>query len=157
MHTIPTIKRLPTRLSTYDIEGMTISERRILITIYMIEHFYGNEYWCESLGCYVVVSKKSCKETAHHASKHYESTIAAINLPTIIRHSVLWDSHKPKLGRQSKEFYAIRMYELRIWHNTLGMIKLMIAKKKNRIYIEYCVTATNIKRLLQYDQSYKTP
>lgn len=147
MRTIPTIKRLPTRLSMYDIEGMTISERRNFLKDYLTKNFYGNSYWCNALGCLVKVSGRSIKETSQHASKSYASTIVAINLPTIIKHSVLVGSDKPKRGTQTKYFYAVRMYELHAFHNEFGTIKLMIAKDKKGNRYEYCITVIKIKAL----------
>ena len=129
-------------VSPIDLRRMKISERRDFLTRYMREHFVGHAYNAPALGGKKVrIVAKSVLETATHASKNFESTILAINLPQIIEKASFAYSSVPKCGTQTKKFHARRVIVLLAETEFGPLAKLTIVEKGNQFYLEYCVTA----------------
>ena len=87
------------------------------------------------------ISKESIEETAHHAAKSECSTIAAMNIISVLKNAELVSCDKPKSNRQISLFRFKKMLELRVMMRYVGSVKLMVGLQGRRNYLEYCITS----------------
>lgn len=127
-------------LTPIDIMGMSKKQRQEYIESVMQSDYLGKQFFCPALGVYLHVTKRGIHETAQHASKSIESTIASLNLPQVIEYAQFVESYTPKIGTQTKKFKAKRTYELTTYLGQLK-IKLIVIKTTKAVRVEYCVTA----------------
>ncbi|MBQ7533490.1 MAG: hypothetical protein IJT45_07350 [Bacteroidales bacterium] len=94
-----------------------------------------------SLKDYINVRYLSITETIRHAAKSYTSTLALLQLDTILRYSVKIGKPKPtKRGSKNQgNFTQIQVmnYDL----VGIGMVKMTVGIKKSGEKIQYCITA----------------
>lgn len=94
-----------------------------------------------SLKDYINVRYLSITETIRHAAKSYTSTLALLQLDTILRYSVKVGKPKPtKRGSKNQgNFTQIQVmnYDL----VGIGMVKMTVGIKKSGEKIQYCITA----------------
>ena len=94
-----------------------------------------------SLKDYINVRYLSITETIRHAAKSYTSTLALLQLDTILRYSVKVGKPKPtKRGSKNQgDFTQIQVmnYDL----VGIGMVKMTVGIKKSGEKIQYCITA----------------
>lgn len=128
-------------MSPVDFGSMGVAGRREFIKRYMKAHFLGKSFNCPVLGRDVKVSADSIKETANHASKSTLSTIAAINLPAVIREAEWAYASQPKAGVQTKRFHATKVHVLFTQMSDQDVAKLTLVEKGDKYFVEYCVTA----------------
>ena len=94
-----------------------------------------------SLKDYINIRYLSITETMRHASKTYTSTLALLQLDTILRYSVVYG--KPKhtnkgVANQKMFSYMLEMhYEL----IGIGLVKMMVGVKRTGEKVQYCITA----------------
>lgn len=88
----------------------------------------------------VTISPKSIEETAHHAAKSYQSTLAALDLVHQIETASFFKYWLPKDNRQIKAFGFEFVIEL---HGELGgkVTKLMVGVKITAKYMHYSITS----------------
>ena len=95
----------------------------------------------DSLQDYIYVKYISIQETAGHAALTYLSTLAVLQLSTILRESVLERELAPKQHTANqKQFQKM----LRMRHNLpgIGRVKLMVGvKRSDNMKVQYCITA----------------
>lgn len=94
-----------------------------------------------SLKDYINIRYLSITETMRHAAKTYASTLAMLQLDTILRYSVCFGKPKPpKKGVKNQEIFA-QMQEMRCELVGIGTVKLMVGIKRSGEKIQYCITA----------------
>ena len=88
----------------------------------------------------VTISPKSIEETAHHAAKSLQSTLAALDLVNQIRTATFYRYWLPKDNRQIKAFGFEFVIEL---HGQLSgrTTKLMVGVKITAKYMHYSITS----------------
>ena len=94
-----------------------------------------------SLKDYINIRYLSITETIHHAAKSYYSTLAMLQLDTILRYSVKFGKPKPtKRGIKNQDNFV----QIQIMHYDLvgiGLVKMTVGIKKSGEKIQYCITA----------------
>ena len=77
----------------------------------------------------------------HHASKKHSSTLALLQLDTILRYSVVYGKPKPpKKGIANQKIFSY-MLEMRYELVGIGLVKMMVGVKRTGEKIQYCITA----------------
>ena len=90
---------------------------------------------------YINVRFLSINETIHHASISYLSTLAVLQLDTVLRCSVVYGKPKPpKKGVANQKIFA---YMLEMHHELIGIgiVKMMVGVKRTGEKMQYCITA----------------
>ena len=94
-----------------------------------------------SLKDYINIRYLSIIETMRHASKKYSSTLALLQLDTILRYAVVYGKPKPpKKGVANQKIFSYMLgmhYEL----IGIGLVKMMVGVKRTGEKIQYCITA----------------
>lgn len=94
-----------------------------------------------SLKDYINIRYLSITETMRHAAKTYASTLAMLQLDTILRYSVKFGKPKPpKKGVKNQEIFS-QMQEMHCELVGIGMVKMMVGVKRSGEKIQYCITA----------------
>lgn len=106
-----------------------------------IEENPNKRVYNRSLKDYINVRYLSITETIRHAAKSYTSTLALLQLDTILRYSVKVGKPKPtKRGSKNQgDFTQIQVmnYDL----VGIGMVKMTVGIKKSGEKIQYCIIA----------------
>ena len=94
-----------------------------------------------SLKDYINIKYLSITETKRHAAKSYTSTLALLQLDTILRYAVKIGKPKPtKRGSKNQNNFVqiqIMKYDL----VGIGTVKMTVGIKKSGEKIQYCITA----------------
>lgn len=94
-----------------------------------------------SLKDYINIRYLSITETMRHAAKTYSSTLALLQLDTILRYSVVYGKPKPpKKGVANQKVFAY-MLEMRHELIGIGLVKMMVGVKRTGEKVQYCITA----------------
>lgn len=94
-----------------------------------------------SLKDYINIRYLSITETVRHAAKTYLSTLAMLQLDTIMRYSVKYGKPKaPKKGVKNLASFTL-MQEMRCDLVGIGTVKMMVGVKRTGEKIQYCITA----------------
>ena len=94
-----------------------------------------------SLKDYINIRYLSITETMRHAAKTYTSTLAMLQLDTILRYSVKYGKTRPpKKGVKNQEIFT-QMLEMRCELVGIGTVKMMVGIKRSGEKIQYCITA----------------
>lgn len=94
-----------------------------------------------SLKDYINIRYLSITETVRHAAKTYASTLAMLQLDTILRYSTKYGKPKaPKKGVKNQASFSI-MQEMRCDLVGIGTVKMMVGIKRTGEKIQYCITA----------------
>lgn len=134
--TIPTIEfTLP---MTEALGKMTVRQRRGMLKNFLAA-YSEMEMISPKLGK-VYISPRGIKETAEHASRSVESTIAAMNMRSVVENAILIARHTPKQNQQVKRFGFVEICELAVKMRGVGDVKLMVGRMGNNFYVEYCIT-----------------
>ena len=103
--------------------------------------YKGKSFKCPCLGGVpVIVSGKSIDEISAHASKHHDSTAAALRLPSLIKSARYHRMYIPKENGQRKKFGFIFLYELHCDTTRFGTVKLTVGVREDTHFLQYCVT-----------------
>lgn len=81
----------------------------------------------------------SIDETATHAAKHYESTLAALRVVEALKKSVLVKTDFPQSNKQKKMNFK-KVHELSSSLKSIGEIKIIVGERSNTKIIHYCIT-----------------
>jgi len=93
-----------------------------------------------SLKDYINIRYLSITETMRHASKSYSSTLALLQLDTILRYSVVYGKPKPpKKGVANQKMFSY-MLEMHYEVIGIGLVKMMVGVKRTGEKIQYCIT-----------------
>lgn len=96
-----------------------------------------------SLKDYINVRYLSITETMRHAAKTYTSTLALLQLDTILRYAVVYGKPKPpKKGVSNQKVFAY-MLEMHYDLIGIGLVKMMVGVKRTGEKVQYCITAIN--------------
>ncbi|MBQ6157201.1 MAG: hypothetical protein IJK22_11450 [Bacteroidales bacterium] len=83
----------------------------------------------------------SITETIRHAAKTYESTLAMLQLDSILRNAVKYGKPKPpKKGVKNQAVFS-QMREMHYDLAGVGTVKMMVGIKRTGEIIQYCITA----------------
>ena len=94
-----------------------------------------------SLKDYINIRYLSITETMHHAAKNYNSTLALLQLDTILRYSVKYGKPKtPKKGSKTQKIF-MKIQEMHCDLVGIGTIKMTVGVKRTGEKIQYCITA----------------
>ena len=94
-----------------------------------------------SLKDHINIRFLSITETIRHAAKTYESTLAMLQLDTILRNAVKYGKPKPpKKGVKNQAAFS-QMREMRYDLAGVGTVKMMVGIKRTGEIIQYCITA----------------
>lgn len=105
-----------------------------------LQHLIGTSIRCNALnGQKVHINFYSIDETATHAAKNYESTLAALKIAKAISNAKFVKASKPHSRKQVKRGF-VEMYELSSELPKIGTVKIMVGKKKNQQILHYCIT-----------------
>ena len=130
--------------------GDSVEDRRIRQRI--IFSFY--RHWREihpemrmfndSLGDWIYVRHISVDETAGQASLTYLSTLAVLQLDTILRDAVLVDEREVKKNSGNQKHFKKMLY-MKDSLPGLGVVKLMVGvKPRDNSKVQYCITAIDV-------------
>ena len=94
-----------------------------------------------SLKDYINIRYLSITETMRHASKKYSSTLALLQLDTILRYAVVYGKPKPpKKGVANQKIFSY-MLEMHYELIGIGLVKMMVGVKRTGEKMQYCITA----------------
>ena len=95
----------------------------------------------DSLSNHIIVDYSSLNETRRHAAKRYQSTLAVLQLDTILRTSKQVGKPLPiKSGSKNQKKFS-KMIRLECQLEGIGKIKLLVGvKKKTGELVQYCIT-----------------
>ena len=94
-----------------------------------------------SLKDYINIRYLSINETMRHAAKTYSSTLALLQLDTILRYSVVYGKPRPpKKGVANQKVFAY-MLEMHYELIGIGIVKMMVGVKQTGEKVQYCITA----------------
>jgi len=94
-----------------------------------------------SLKDYINIRYLSITETMRHASKTFSSTLALLQLDTILRYSVVYGKPKPPKKRVANQKMFSYMLEMHYELIGIGLVKMMVGVKRTGEKIQYCITA----------------
>lgn len=98
-----------------------------------------------SLKEYINIRMVSIVETSEHAAKSYLSTLAVLQLDSILTGAKKVSSRKPKKGNKNqKPFERILVMEYELVG--IGTVKMTVGvRRKTREKVQYCITTINNK------------
>jgi hypothetical protein len=83
----------------------------------------------------------SITETMRHAAKTYASTLALLQLDTILRYAVKYGKPKPpKKGVKNQAIFS-QIQEMHCELIGIGTVKMIVGIKRSGEKIQYCITA----------------
>ena len=93
----------------------------------------------KSLKEYINIRHVSITETAKHASNRYLSTLAVLQLDTILENAVKIKTNNPNPNRKNqKDFIKMIIMEYKLFG--IGNVKLTVGIRKNKDKVQYCIT-----------------
>ena len=93
-----------------------------------------------SLKDYINIRYLSINETTRHAAKTYSSTLALLQLDTILRYSVVYGKPKPPKKRVANQKIFAYMLEMHYELIGIGLVKMMVGVKRTGEKVQYCIT-----------------
>ena len=101
-----------------------------------LKQYQGNKYYCNSLGVYVLVTRKSIDETAYNARFNRKAALLACNLPYIIQHAKIQKLNLPtKSLKQSQRMRIQTIAILTCNVSKIGIAKLVIGIRDDGIAV----------------------
>ena len=102
-----------------------------------LQHLIGSSIRCKALRAQKVhFDFYSIDETATHAAKRYESTLAALKVTKAISNAKIVGSSQAKSNKQKKLGFVL-MVELSAELKDVGNVKIVIGRKSNKQYLHY--------------------
>ena len=93
----------------------------------------------KSLKEYINIRYISIDETAKHASNRYLSTLAVLQLDTILENAVKIKTNNPNPNKKNqKDFIKMIIMEYKLFG--IGNVKLTVGIRKNKDKVQYCIT-----------------
>ena len=128
---------VPTRNSKADIK----ERERIISDVY--RKWYAahpnRQQYNHNLKAYINVRYLSITETVDKAARNYLSTLAVLQLDTILQQAKKYGKpQKPKSNSNQKDF--VKMIIMHYQLVGIGTVKMTVGVKKNGDYIQYCLT-----------------
>ena len=127
------------------IDKTDLREREAIITSFYVEWNRNNpEYrvFNDDLNDYIYVTYLSLDETRRHAAKRYQSTLAVLQLNSILRKAKRVGKPLPvKQGSRNQKSFS-KMLRMECQLEGIGMVKLLVGiKKKTGDMVQYCITS----------------
>lgn len=101
-----------------------------------------------SLNNYIHIRFLSITETMRHAAKNHISTLAMLQLDTILKQAVKFGKPTPtKKGVKNQEKFT-KMQQMRCECELtgVGVVKMIVGFKRSGEIIQYCITATETQK-----------
>lgn len=95
----------------------------------------------EALGTFVNIRYVSIDETQRHASKNYLSTLAVLQLDAILAGAKKVGKPVPADHTKKNQRQFNKMQIMKYTLAGIGTVKLTVGIKKNKDYVQYCITA----------------
>lgn len=122
------------------LQSLTTTQRKQIL-LRSLKKYSGKDFRCPALGKVRIVAD-SVRETAHHASKSAKSTLAALNLKSVIEGALyVYATRKPKANKQTKKNKFEELYELHVNVYGVGAVKLMVGRNTQKLSVHYCCTS----------------
>lgn len=113
-------------------------ERRGIIKGFL-NQLIKKEFPCKAFGKRTVsLNQLSIDETARHAARSYESTLAVMYLREALKNSILVKTDTPKSNKQIKMGFK-KIYELSA-EVEIGEVKIIVGERANERLLHYCIT-----------------
>lgn len=94
-----------------------------------------------SLNDYIQVRYLSITETMRHAAKNYISTLAVLQLDTILKKAVIYGKPTPTKKGVKNQVKFTKMQQMRCNLDGIGVVKMVVGIKRSGEKIQYCITA----------------
>lgn len=94
-----------------------------------------------SLKDYINIKYLSITETKRHAAKSYTSTLALLQLDTILRYAVKIGKPKPTKRGSKNQNNFVQIQVMKYDLVGIGTVKMTVGIKKSGEKIQYCITA----------------
>ena len=94
-----------------------------------------------SLKDYINIKYLSITETKRHAAKSYTSTLALLQLDTILRYAVKIGKPKPTKRGSKNQNNFVQIQVMKYDLVGIGIVKMTVGIKKSGEKIQYCITA----------------
>lgn len=122
-----------------------LKARETVITSFYVEWNRNNperRVFNDDLSDYIYVAYLSLDETRRHAAKRYQSTLAVLQLDTILRTAKRVGKPLPvKPGSKNQKSFS-KMLRMECQLEGIGMVKLLVGiKKKTGEMVQYCITS----------------
>ena len=118
--------------------------RENIITSFYVEWSSNNperRVFNESLNDYIYVTYSSLDETRRHAAKRFLSTLAVLQLDTILRTAKRVGKPLPIKPRSKNQKNFSKMIRMECQLEGVGKVKLLLGiKKKTGEMVQYCIT-----------------
>lgn len=131
---------IPTENNKEDLKA-----REAIITSFYVEWNRNNperRVFNDDLNDYIYVAYLSLDETRRHAAKRYLSTLAVLQLNTVLR--MAKRVGKPlsvKIGSKNQKSFS-KMIRMECQLKDIGLVKLLVGiKKKTGEMVQYCITS----------------
>ncbi len=106
-----------------------------------IEENPNKRVYNRSIKDYINIRYLSITETIRHAAKSYNSTLALLQLDTILRYSIKVGSPKPTKKGIKNQANFIKIQIMKYHLIGIGLVKMTVGIKKTGEKIQYCITA----------------
>ena len=131
---------IPTRTDKKDLKA-----REEIITSFYVEWNHNHperRVYNDDLKDYIHVTYLSMDETRRHAAKRHQSTLAVLQLDTILRTAKRVGKALPvKPGSKNQKSFS-KMIRMECQLEDIGLVKLLVGvKKKTGELVQYCITA----------------
>lgn len=97
-----------------------------------------------SLHDYIHIRYLSITETMRHAAKSRKSTLAMMQLDSILRDSVKYGKPTPTKKGVKNQAKFTKMQQMMCELKGIGQVKMTLGIKRTGEYIQYCITAVGI-------------
>ena len=118
--------------------------RENIITSFYVEWCSDNpehRVFNESLNDFIYVTYSSLNETRRHAAKRFQSTMAVLQLDTILRTAKRVGKPLPTKPSSKNQKNFSKMIRMECQLEGIGKVKLLLGiKKKTGEMIQYCIT-----------------
>lgn len=106
-----------------------------------IENNPDKRVYNRSLKDYINIKYLSITETKRHAAKSYTSTLALLQLDTILRYAVKIGKPKPTKRGSKNQNNFVQIQVMKYDLVGIGTAKMTVGIKKSGEKIQYCITA----------------
>ena len=129
---------IPTGNSRADIKA----REQIISGVYRqwLEKHPSKRAYNHSLKAYINVRYLSVNETMEKAAKTYLSTLAVLQLDTILSQARKYGPLRPPKPNSNQKPFA-KMIIMRLPLEGIGTVKMTVGLKKNGEHVQYCITA----------------
>lgn len=81
----------------------------------------------------------SIDETATHAAKRYESTLAALRVVEALTKATVINTTAPRSSKQKKMKF-VKVHEMSCELKGIGKVRIIVGERNNKRILHYCIT-----------------